>query len=390
MFFHHLHLIRFFLVLPLGLLLAACWGSLHTDIDSASAVTSERIVSTTNSSFPANLPNEISYENATITEDITWNASVLVRGYLVVAPQATLKIEPGAVVTFAKSTVSEQLPRLVIRGRMEALGLTDQPILFISKTSGKNPGWEGILFLSSEKRNILKHVRIEGAVAGVEARFSRVEINNATIVRSRTGALLRDSVVDLTQTNLNNCNIALESYDSELKMNEGVLANNNKGIAVSGGSLEMSGIMIKMNKEGAVSADKCRMNMTSCDITGNTGGVRLLESNGQITRTAFTDNRDFALALHSSRFKISESRFINNRGNAISMDNAQSSVLDNSFEGNSGYNFFYSGEDDASAVRNWWGASNEKEISEKLFDGKIESRYGRIRFSPWLSEKPVW
>jgi len=383
LFFHHFHFIRFFLVLLLGLLLVGCSGHFHAGAESAA---SEQIVSP----LPVDIPYENSYENATVTEDTTWNASVLVRGYLVVAPQATLKIEPGAVVTFVNSTASDQLPRLVIRGRIEAQGLPTQPIQFVSGTSGKNPGWEGLLFLSSEKRNVLRHTRIQDAVTGVEARFSRAEINDATVFGNRTGALFRDSVVELTQINLSDCGIALEAYGGELKISGGVLANNHKGISVSGGILEMSGVTIKMSGEGAMSADKCRINMESCEIAKNAGGVRLRESNGQITRTVFTDNRDFALELHSSQFKISGSRFANTRGNAICMNDAQSSIWDNSFEKNSGYNLFYSGKDDASAVKNWWGASDEKEITEKLFDGKIEPGYGRIRFSPWLSEKPAW
>ena len=42
----------------------------------------------------------VAYENATITEDVSWRGSVVVKGALVVAPQATLRIEPGTAIRF--------------------------------------------------------------------------------------------------------------------------------------------------------------------------------------------------------------------------------------------------------------------------------------------------
>ena len=50
------------------------------------------------------------YDGAVLTEDVTWRGSILVRGFVVVAPQATLRIEPGTVVRFAaicRSAASE-------------------------------------------------------------------------------------------------------------------------------------------------------------------------------------------------------------------------------------------------------------------------------------------
>ena len=75
------------------------------------------------------------YENETITEDANWNGYVVVKGALIVAPQATLRIEPGTEILFTPSKGSRQLPRLVVLGRIQGVGTLDKPILFTSSSS---------------------------------------------------------------------------------------------------------------------------------------------------------------------------------------------------------------------------------------------------------------
>ncbi len=41
---------------------------------------------------------DLIYKNGIITEDVTWNGNVLVEGGLILAPQATLTMEPGTTV----------------------------------------------------------------------------------------------------------------------------------------------------------------------------------------------------------------------------------------------------------------------------------------------------
>ncbi|MEI6305694.1 MAG: hypothetical protein WCP33_02630 [Deltaproteobacteria bacterium] len=69
---------------------------------------------------PAVTRGDLNYENITITEDVTWRGTILIRGSLVVAPQATLRIESGTVVRFMKSSIIRQTPRLVIMGGFTA------------------------------------------------------------------------------------------------------------------------------------------------------------------------------------------------------------------------------------------------------------------------------
>ena len=94
------------------------------------------------------------YDGAVLTEDVTWRGSILVRGFVVVAPQATLRIEPGTVVRF-ETTASQQLPGLIVQGRLHAAGTTERPIVLTTRSKLLRGSWAGIVLLSTEKRNLL-------------------------------------------------------------------------------------------------------------------------------------------------------------------------------------------------------------------------------------------
>ncbi len=121
------------------------------------------------------------YDGAVLTEDVTWRGSILVKGFVVVAPQATLRIDPGTVVRFA-ATAAQQLPNLVVQGRLHAAGTGERPIMLTSDRSRPARGaWGGIVLLSTEKRNLLEHCRIEYAETGIDLRFSTITLKTVSI-----------------------------------------------------------------------------------------------------------------------------------------------------------------------------------------------------------------
>lgn len=338
---------------------------------------------------PDGSAGETSYENTTLTEDVTWRGTVLVRGYLVIASQATVRIEPGTVVRFMKSSILRQMPRLVVMGRIDVRGLPGRPVLFAPGDAvGGDAGWEGILLLSSEKRNRLEHVRIEGAVTGIEARFSNFSMTDATVIRSRNGMFLRDSVAKLVRVTLERCDTGLEALDSELDLRDGTFVHSRRGVAAVRSTLEMQEVKVKESERFGIDADECRIRMVSCEIAGNRGGVHLRGGVGQIAGSRFVGNREVGLDLVSSRIMIRQSLFADTRGDAVRLEDGQSAIWESSFMGNSGYNLANRGRENVSAVRNWWGSAGERDIAAKLHDGARNSRYGRIDFFPWLPEKP--
>ena len=136
---------------------------------------------------PAGIQATATYVNATLTEDTSWRGTIVVKGFLVIAAQTTLRIEPGTVIRFMPVSGSQQLPRLIVMGRIQSVGTVDRPILFAPGHALSNKSdWGGVLLLSSEKRNQFEYCRIEGAETGLEGRFSTVTAKALSITRSAT------------------------------------------------------------------------------------------------------------------------------------------------------------------------------------------------------------
>jgi hypothetical protein len=333
---------------------------------------------------------DISYENATITEDVTWNGSVLVRGYLVIAPQATVRIEPGTVVRFMRSPILRQAPRLVVMGRLDCDGAPGRPVLFTPNVADAGRGdWGGILLLSSEKRNQLDHVRIEGAATGIEADFSTLSGADVSITRCTVGMLLRDSSANLTRAALHGCETGLEALDSEVDLRDSALNGNRRGITSRRTTLVLRSVSLRENEQSGITAADCRIRLASCQVVANGGGVRLGGGEGEVTGTRFVANRGVGLDLMDARVKVHRNLFAETAGDGIRVSDGRSLIWGNSFEDNHGYNLALTGPDRVIAVGNWWGSAMERSIAKKLLDAAKDSRSGQILFFPWLPEKPA-
>lgn len=333
---------------------------------------------------------DFSYENATLAEDVTWRGTVLVRGHLVIAPQATLRIEPGTVVRFMKSAIMRQAPRLVVMGRLQCNGTVENPVLFAPNfTAAARGDWGGILLLSSEKRNQCDNSRFEGAETAIEAHFSTFTAKGVTISRTGTGLLLRDSIVTLTAAVISDCETGLEAHDSELDLREGILANNRRGIAAYRSALALTMMNVRGSEQQGIMANECRVKFNTCELAVNGVGALLKGGEGQILMSRFEKNNDVGLHLSGARIKVQRCLFADNLGDGIRMDDGRGIVWASAFSGNGGYNLANNGREDVSAVQNWWGSNDEATIVAKLLVSSKDTRVGAIEFAPWLAEKPL-
>lgn len=331
-----------------------------------------------------------SYENLTITEDMTWRGTVLVRGSLVVAPQATLRIEPGTVVRFMKSAIMQQTARLVVMGRLQCVGTADRPVLLAPNVAEADRGdWGGVLLLSSEKNNQFENCRIEGAETALEARFSTFVAKDVTIGRSTTGLLLRDSTATLSTIVVNGCATGLDSRDSEIDVHEATITDNQRGIAAYRSALVLGGVKVRGSEQEGVLTDECRVRFTSCELVDNGVGALLKGGEGQLLMTRFVRNRNAGLHLAGARIKVQRCLFADNRGDGMRVDDGRGVVWSSAFSGNGGYNLANAGQEDVSAVQNWWGSNDEAAIMAKLSNGPTGARSGTISVAPWLAKKPA-
>ncbi len=330
------------------------------------------------------------YDTATITEDATWNGTVLVKGALTVAPQATLRIEPGTVVRFAPARGVRQLPRLLVMGRIQASGSADRPILFSAGSAAPKRGeWGGILLISSEKKNQFEHCRIEGAETGIEARFSSFTARSVLIAQAATGMLLRDSTITMAASSFSGSNIGVEAHDSELELRDSAFAQNRRGLALYRSSAVLAAITVTANQLSGLLAEDCRLKLTSSEISGNGSGAQISGGEGQLLLTRFLRNGDTALHLSSARLKVFRCQFVDNIRDGVKLDDDRGTVWGNVFSGNGGYHLVNAGQENVSLTQNWWGSADEASILAKISDGARTGRSGRVTIFPWLTEKPV-
>lgn len=327
---------------------------------------------------------DFSYENTTLTEDVTWRGIVLIRGWLVIAPQATVRIEPGTIVRLMKSPIMRQMPRLVVQGRIQCSGTPESPVLFSSNLADVAMGdWGGILLLSSAKRNQFEHVRIEGAVNGIEARYSTLEARGLAIAKTATAMLLADATATLSGMNVTGCDTGIESRDSEVEIRESSFDRNRRGVVGHDSTLVLLSVAVRESSGKGIRTERCRIRFGSCDFSANAGGADIGGGEGQIGGTRFSRNRDFGLRTSGARVRIQQSRFEDTTGDAIRMDDGRGLIWNCVFGGNSGFNLVNDGPEEICAVQNWWGSGQEAAVRAKLSGGR-----GRITIAPWLTEKP--
>jgi hypothetical protein len=339
---------------------------------------------------PGPLVNPIptAYENATITEDVTWRGVVVIKGALVVAPQATLRIAPGTEIRFMAAKGSYQLPRLVVMGRIQAVGTLDNPIIFTS-ASLNNETWGGIQLLSSEKRNQLEHCSIECAETALEGRFSSISLKSVSITTSTTGIILHDSTASVILSSISGCETGIEAHDSELEMRDSAVTRNRRGAALFSSSVVMSSIIVTGNSHHGILAEEGRIKLTSCEISGNGVGAFIEGVEGQLFMCKFIRNIETGLHLVAARLKVNRCQISENFRDGLKLDDGSATIWGNIFSSNGGYNLVNAGPEHISASLNWWGAADEASVKSKLFDVTRDGRLGVVNVFPWLLEKPA-
>ncbi|MDD2732707.1 MAG: hypothetical protein PHF56_02105 [Desulfuromonadaceae bacterium] len=338
--------------------------------------------------LPASEVRSDLYNEAVISEDVTWRGSILVRGFVVVAPQATLRIEPGTVVRFAK-TANQHLPNLVVQGRLHASGTAEQPIVFTSdSTVPARSGWGGIVLLTTEKRNLLERCRIEYAQNGIDARFSSIKLTEISIKLAQTGVLLHDSIVQMTGGSILDSGSGIDAYNSEFEARDITVSSCQRGALFHSSAVALSAAKFTGNLQSGLEIVDCRIKITGGDISGNERGARIKGGEGQLLMTSFQRNKQSALHLLGSRIKIQRCLFAENSQDAIRTEDGLALLLNNAFSVNGGFNVYNAGSEAVSARQNWWGTTDKRKIGQKIYDATRDKNAGMVDISPWLNEKP--
>ncbi len=328
------------------------------------------------------------YTEAVISEDVTWRGTILVRGFVVVAPHATLRIEPGTVVRFTK-TASGHLANLVIKGRIQASGTNQQPIVFTSDSISPSRGdWGGIVLLATEKRNQLEQCRIVYAQSGVELSYSGITMNAVSIEHTQTGVVSYDSVVQMTGSSVADSDTGIEIHTSEFEAKGVTLSSCKKGALFYSSTVALSSAKITNNLQSGLEMNDCRIKISGGDISGNGLGARIKGGEGQLFMTGFQRNKQSALHLIGSRIKIQRCLFADNSQDAVRTEDGMALLMNNAFSDNGGFNVYNAGSEGVSARQNWWGTADQRKIGQKIYDLSRDKNIGMVHIYPWLDKKP--
>lgn len=327
----------------------------------------------------------------TITEDTVLRGTVLVKGSLVIAPQATLRIEAGTVVRFAGDTAANLLPRLVVQGRLVVSGTALKPVLLSSALADVVAGdWGGVVLLNSEKKNSLEHCRIEGAHTGVAAHYSQFSGRGLQISQAQEGVALYDSEASLQGAVLSRCGLAIRLADSELDLKDSTLRENRLGLVAKRSSFTMTNDKVLNNSQEGVVTEQSRFRISNSLFAENRSGARFVEGDGQIFLCSFQQNRVNGVEVRGARIKLRNSSFSRNAGVGLLLDDARGMLTGSVLNGNGGGNLKSVGQEPFAAELNWWGSADAAVVAA----GILESRQtgdgsSLVSVSPFLKERPA-
>jgi hypothetical protein len=329
------------------------------------------------------------YSNAVLTEDVTWRGSILVKGFVVVAPQATLRIDPGTVVRFI-AAANGQLPTLVIQGRLHAVGTAERPVTLTSDQAKPVRGaWGGVVLLATEKRNLLEQCRIEYASTGIEIRFSTVSLKTVSIMHAQTGLQADDGVIQMTGGSVSDSESGVELHSSEFDGRDVTITSGQRGIICDKSAIVLTSSKIINHQKIGLEAVECRIKLSDSLLSGNALGAQLTGGEGQIVMSRFLKNRETALHLSRSRIKIQRCLFAGNAQDAVRTDDDSVLLWNNAFASNGGFNLFNAGSENVAARNNWWGTADQVLIGQKIHDVRNDKNVGAVHVFPWLNEKPL-
>jgi hypothetical protein len=340
--------------------------------------------------YDAGTDYTISYHNNVLTEDVTWRGRVLIAGVLTIAPQATVNIEPGTMVSFIPESNGDQVGALLVKGRIAAVGTADKQIIFKAATSDISPDtWQGIIVLGSEKVNVFEYCRIEGATVGLDSIFSTISLKNTFIHTCRTGARLQNSLFQALHGGVSGSDVGYALLDSESYLKDVSCTGNIMGVSLSRGSLRVKGASFSGNTARALDAVDSKVKITGAVFLKNGTGIALAGSEGAIEASKFVENREYGLQLVNSRMKISDNLIFMNTGIGIMSDTAGSAAWGNNISRNGLYDFYNAGSEDFRAIGNWWGASAGKGQKRRIFDKAVDPSRGSVLIAPELPAPPA-
>ena len=330
---------------------------------------------------------EPNYRNAVLAEDTQLRGEVLVEGSLTVPPQVTLTVEPGTVVRFRRGP-APQVAVLLVQGRIVVNGTNDNPVSFLPEHPQSQAGnWLGIMLLASEKKNLLEHVRIEGAEIGIEASFSTLTVRDLFLRNSGVGLKLVDSIAQIHHAHINACSLGMELRESEVDLRQTVLGGNRQGMLLQRSSLFMADSSVSDSTSAlpGLTAEDSTIKLTGCLLERNSSGIALSGAQGAIAGSRIASNREDGIQMSDSRVRLQGNEIAGNGVAGLRVEDGQGIAWGNSFQGNGKYDIINAGGDDFNAIGNWFSDGG---VAARIIDRARDGKFGEVRYLPLLATRP--
>jgi len=332
---------------------------------------------------------DISYHDALLTEDTTWQGLILIDGGVTIAPQATLTVSKGTIVRFRRSAGSDANAALLVQGRIVVNGTVDRPVLFTSTFRDVSNGdWQGIVLTGSGKKNLIEHCRVEGADTGVDASYSTVTLKNAFFSRCRTGARFQDTLAVMTGVGVGECGAGLILYDCEADIRSANLFGNQVGIFAARSSLSLAASGFTGNNLLAISADTCRISIAGNSFTANGSALSLIGCEGSVSFNRISKNAVFGMVLMRSRVKVNGNEIEGNGKVGLRTEDGKGVAWGNALFANGDYDLYNNGIEEFRAIGNWWGKVATADLAGRIYDRNWDESRGRVLYFPVLQKRP--
>jgi parallel beta-helix repeat protein len=330
-----------------------------------------------------------SYNGETITEDTMWSGRVIVRGSVTIAPQATVTVSAGTVVEFSRSAGRENTAVLLVRGRIAANGTKDWPVKFLPKgDEARSATWQGIVFLASEKNNILEHCRVEAAETGVDADYSTITVKDSFFSGCRTALRVRDCRVRISGCTASNCDLGAGLNDSEAEIAGGTLVSNRAGVLAKRSSLYLADTIMADNNQEGLRAEESNIKIVGNKFGGNGDGLVLSSCEGLVSGNRIAQNGDCGISLTGSRVRVTANDISQNGRIGIRVTDGKGIAWGNIISANGRYDLYNAGREDFRAIGNWWGEGSAPDSPGKIYDKAADPGSGKVFCFPVLRDKP--
>jgi hypothetical protein len=305
-----------------------------------------------------------------ITSDITWtkdNSPYILTGPVRVDSGVTLTVEPGVTVNFDNYPIE-------VMGTLRAIGSIDNPIYF---------GNGGVNFQESSQSwveatgsgSIIQDAVLTDFSILINYTSPKISDNSITgfMQCSRSSSVISDNRIVFTQT--------MYIYCSSVKLVNNVI--NNKAIETA--STDQSTISDNTFISSGISVDSGTI-ISKNIFCGPYNGVRITAISGTTVEQNLIVNSNIGLFIKGNWNLVKNNTIVNNTVGIVADRGA--TIVNNNINGNLEYNVrlgsYISG--DLNATFNWWGTTNGKEISQKIYDNDDNYNLPAVEFTPFLTE----